>query len=251
MDSQQAKQILWLYRPGVDDADPQFAEALAYAERNPEVREWLDKQNAEYAALRAKVKDIRVPAELPYEILDAGRRAHTVVWWRRPFAVGTAAAVVVAVALYSIMPHLGLLRGHAPRARTDFAAFRNDMVYYAAAGYKLDVKSSSLDELREEFAVNGWPSDYTVPSGLAKLAVRGGCLTKWNERKVSMLCLMAPNDHRVWLYVIARVGLSNAPKNTTPRIAAQDNFNTASWSEGNKTYFLVAEGDDDFVRSLL
>ena len=41
MDRQQAKQILELYRPGVDDADPQFAEALALSRTDPELRRWL------------------------------------------------------------------------------------------------------------------------------------------------------------------------------------------------------------------
>ena len=251
VDNRQAKEILWLYRPGVDDADPQFAEALAYAESHPEVRQWLDEQCATYAALRAKVKDIPVPPELPRQILGEREVVRPAAWWRNPVALGAVAVVVIGLSLYSILLQLGLIGGHAAGPRPTFAAFRDEMVYYADAGYKLDVKSSSLDELRQQFAVNGWPSDYTVPSGLTRLTVRGGCLTKWNEHKVSMLCLQAPNDHKVWMYVIGRSELSDAPKNTTPQIITQGSFITASWSEGNKACLLIAEGDEAFVRSLL
>ncbi|HUI07668.1 MAG TPA: hypothetical protein VL486_11765 [Verrucomicrobiae bacterium] len=250
MDSQQAKRVLWLYRPGVDDADPQFAEALAQVEHDPDLQRWLDEHCAEYTALRAKLKDIRVPADLPDQILGERPVDAPIPWWRSRLALGTAAAVVVVLLLHSVLFHHGQ-RGHVPNPRATFAAFRDDMVYYADAGYKLDIKSFSLDELRQVFASNGWPSDYTVPPGLTELAVRGGCLTKWNEHKVSMLCLTAANDHKVWLFVVARSALSDAPAQSTPKIATQDIFCTASWSESNKTYLLVAEGDEPFVRSLL
>ena len=251
MDSRQAKEILWLYRPGIDDADPQFAEALTYAQGDAEVRRWLDEQNAVYAALRAKVKEIPVPVDLPDPILAGHKVVRPVVWWRSPFAQGAAAVVVIGLSLYWIVFQLGWLRQGAGNAPTGFAAFRDEMVYYAAAGYKLDVKSSSLDELRQQFVRNGWPSDYSVPLGLTKLAVRGGCLMKWQEHKVSMLCLSAPDGRGVWLYVVPRAALPNAPAQSTPQIATEDDYATASWSEGDKTYLLAAKGNEAFLRTLL
>ena len=251
VNNQEAKEILWLYRPGVDDADPQFAEALAHAAQHPEVRQWLDEQCAVYAALRAKAKDIPVPADLPEQILAECQVVRPVVWWRSQFALGAAAVIVIGLSLSWIMFQLGLLRGRAPAPRTDFAAFRQEMVYFAVGSYSLDVKSTSLDELRQQFVRNGWPSDYAVPPGLTTLAVRGGCLTKWNNHKVSMLCLSAADNHKVWLYVIAHSAVSDAPSQSTPRIATEYNLSTASWSEGNKTYLLTAEGNEVFLRSLL
>lgn len=251
MDSQQAKETLELYRPGVDETDPQFTEALAQVERDPELRRWFDNHCALYAVIRAKMKDVRVPVDLRDQILGEREVARPVPWWRSPFALRTAVVVVIGLALYSIVLQLGLLRGRTAARRTDFAAFRDEMVYYAAAGYKLDVKSTSLDELRQQFVRNGWPSDYAVPAGLTKLAVRGGCLTKWKEHKVSMLCLRAPDRHGVWLYVTERAALPGAPSQSTPQFATQDNIATASWSEGDKTYLLAAEGNEAFLRTLL
>ena len=37
MNTNEAKEKLLLYRGAIDDADPQFSEALAYAQRDPEL----------------------------------------------------------------------------------------------------------------------------------------------------------------------------------------------------------------------
>jgi hypothetical protein len=251
VDSQQAKQILQLYRPGVDDDDPQFAEALAQAERYAELRRWLDEQRASYAAIRGRLKEIRVPAGLRDQIL-AGRKVvrPPVVWWRTQFARAATAVIVIGLSLYAIVAQLHpSFLGKSPR--NDFAAFRGQMTYYAAAGYKMDVRSDSLEELRRQFVQHGWPSDYVVPPGLTRLSVRGGCLTKWHRHKVSMLCLNSPPDHGVWLYVIERTALPDAPAQPTAQFAAEGKLATASWSENGKTYFLAAEGDEAFLRTLL
>ena len=63
MDSRQAKEILALYRPGIDDAaDPFFAEAIDQARREPELGRWLQQYQRVDAALRQKFKQIAVPA---------------------------------------------------------------------------------------------------------------------------------------------------------------------------------------------
>ena len=64
MDKSQAKGILALYRPGSSDAeDPHFTEALALAKRDPELQPWFEAHCAEYAAFRAQLKRIAVPAD--------------------------------------------------------------------------------------------------------------------------------------------------------------------------------------------
>jgi hypothetical protein len=115
----------------------------------------------------------------------------------------------------------------------------------------MDVRSDALEELRRQFVQHGWPSDYVVPPGLTRLSVRGGCLMKWHGHKVSMLCLNAPPDHGVWLYVVEDAALPDAPAHATPRFAMEGGLATASWSEKHKTYLLAAEGDEVFLRTLL
>ena len=50
MNTREAKEILQLYRGPVDDADPQFREALTHAQRDPELAEWLREQTRCYDA---------------------------------------------------------------------------------------------------------------------------------------------------------------------------------------------------------
>jgi hypothetical protein len=250
VDNRQAKEILELYRPGVDDNDPQFAEALALARRDPELRAWLDEQCTSYVAIRAKLKDIPVPAGLSEQIIAERRTIRPVIWWRSQFVRAAAAIIVICLSLPAILYQLRSTR-NGVAARNNFPAFRAEMAYFAAARYKLDVHSSSFDELRQQFARNGWPSDYRVPAGLAKLNVEGGCLMKWQDHKVSMLCLKAPENHGVWLYVIERTVLPDPPRESTPQVAMEGNLATASWSEAGKTYLLSAEGDEAFLRKLL
>ena len=247
MDSRQAKEILDLYRPGVDDDDPQFAEALAQAQRDPELGRWLEEQRALYAAIRSKMKNIPVPLDLRDRILGERKLVRPVVWWRSQFAMGAAAVLVICLSIYFIVAQL---RSPAYRV-TYFPAFRDQMVYFVAARYKYDIRSDSFDVLRQQFVRNGWPSDYVVPPHIAELGVEGGCLMRWREHKVSMLCLRAPNHRGVWLCIIERAALPDGPKQSVPQIAVTDGLPTASWTENGKTYLLIAEGDEPFLRTLL
>jgi hypothetical protein len=189
------------------------------------------------------MKEISVPADLHEQILARHKIIEPIAWWRSPFAVAAAAIVAICVSIYFVVSQLN------PPVR--FAVFREQMASFAAAGYKLDVHSDSFDELRQQFARNGWPADYTVPSGLSKLNVRGGCLMNWRSHKVSMLCLGGPDHHDAWLYVVERAAVSGAPRQSTPVVAPAGGLITASWSDRGKIYVLAAQGDEAFLRTLL
>jgi len=70
MTTQEAKEVLWLYRGLVDDADPKFQEALAYARRDPELTKWLHEQRACFEAIRSKLRDIEPPPALAKKIIS-------------------------------------------------------------------------------------------------------------------------------------------------------------------------------------
>src|SRR6185295_12013962 len=109
MNNQEAKFILGAYRPdGSDATDPMFAEALTMVERDPELRDWLERQRAFDRAVAAKVRAIVPPAELREAILAGGRASRPRrLWWTNPVVlVAAAAMVVLGVVSYSIMPRL-------------------------------------------------------------------------------------------------------------------------------------------------
>jgi hypothetical protein len=71
MNTREAKEILLLYRGPTDDADPQFREALTHAQRDPELAQWLREQTSCYNAIRAKLRDVEPPIDLPQKIISA------------------------------------------------------------------------------------------------------------------------------------------------------------------------------------
>jgi hypothetical protein len=69
MNTNEAKEKLLLYRGAIDDADPQFSEALAYAHRDPELAEWLREQAGCYQAIHSKLREIKPPVDLDEKII--------------------------------------------------------------------------------------------------------------------------------------------------------------------------------------
>jgi hypothetical protein len=96
MNSSDAKEILLLYREGVDDADPQFAEALAVAERDPRLAEWLRQQGESYRAVRSKLRETETPADFKAKILRERPIPFPRSAWSRQILPLAAAIVILA-----------------------------------------------------------------------------------------------------------------------------------------------------------
>ena len=69
MNTSEAKERLFLYRGPIDDADPQFEEALAHARRDPELAEWMREQTGSYDIIRSKLREIEPPSDLAEKII--------------------------------------------------------------------------------------------------------------------------------------------------------------------------------------
>jgi hypothetical protein len=69
MNTREAKEILLLYRGPTDDADPQFREALTQVQRDPELARWLREQTRCYDVIRAKLREVEPPIDLPQKII--------------------------------------------------------------------------------------------------------------------------------------------------------------------------------------
>jgi hypothetical protein len=112
LDSRVAKSILSIYRPGIDDDDPQFADALAEAERDPELRAWLFEQGKSYNEIREKLRSIKVPDGLSEKIV----RGRPIVFPKprgaRVWQIAAAMAVLAGIAgffLRDLVKDRGLL----------------------------------------------------------------------------------------------------------------------------------------------
>ena len=88
MNANEAKETLSLYRGPIDDADPQFEEALAHAHRDPELAEWMREQSRSYGTIRSKLREIEPPSDLAEKIIRKRpiplRRGWTQIIRKRP-----------------------------------------------------------------------------------------------------------------------------------------------------------------------
>ena len=251
MNRDEAKTILLLYRPGTADAnDPQIAGALGLARQDPELTRWLVEHCARQEALRAGFRKITAPAGLKEQIISE-QAAETRRGFRRP---GALLAMAVVVAALVVLAPLWLQH----RAEDDaYAHLRDQMVSIALRPYGMDLVTDNSAQVRAYLAQKNAPSDYVLPAPLAKTAVSGCAIEAWRGAKVSMVCFrtgrpLPPGEQSdLWLFVIDRAAVKNAPPAGERRFVQVNRLMTVAWTEGDKLYLLETKGDEQTLRQYL
>jgi hypothetical protein len=244
VDSREAKEILACYRRDLEsEADPRVAEALALAQRDPELARWLENQSAFDAAVREQFQRIPVPPDLRGEILARlASSPRDTVRWRWPSARAAAAGLAA----------LALVAGiWIVERRAAFDAYRQEMVGLVSGDYEINFKSSRFEEIRDYLASRGSPSDYSLTPAMRELEAEGVSVVQWRGRKVSLICLDAGEDQDLFLFVVDRAVFRDAPAMESPQFARVGAMTTAAWSAGDKVYFFAGRGDERFLRQHL
>ena len=256
MNQIQAKQILALYRPGSADArDPEFAEALRLCEADPELKLWFDGHCATYLALQAKFKQVAVPEGLKEQIL-AERKIHTTfVWRRRAVLVAAMGAVVVLGGLASYWLYSSR---STPVEAWGFPVYRIRMTSAARRSYTMELETDNLDRIRAFFEQRHVNADFRLPAGLQEKAQATGCaLLAWEGKPVAMICfksgrVLPPGQSSdLWVLVMERGSMTDAPSGNLPARVEVNGAATASWIADDKIYLVIAEGNDEFLRQYL
>lgn len=267
MNNEEAKFILRAYRPGGQDAaDPQFAEALDQARRDPELSRWLAEQAALDTAIGGKLQAIPVPADLKASIL-AGRKVVPIKpepWWRR--SIHPAAATAAVAVTFATIGFLALREPPEPKA--DFARFTKDITdylgkgygvlprhahlatteagYFGSQSYRMNYRSPSLDDIRRWLAANGGHSEFISPGGLKQPLNLGCAVMDWWGRRITLVSFQIgrnlPHD-KVHLVVISSADLPDPPVRGQPNFGEREGWTAGSWNDGKLTYFLLAPGD--------
>lgn len=254
MNRDDAKNILLLYRPGTADAnDPQVSEALALAQRDGELARWFGEHCARQELLRASFRQIAAPDGLKEQIISeqaAREKIERTVVWRRNVILAAAATVVAALILVALW-----LR---PAAADDtLAIYRNRMIGTALRGYAMDFAASDPVQIQSYLKQKQAPADYDLPVPLQKIAMTGCAIESWQGAKVSLICFrtgkpLPPGEQSdLWLFVVDRASVKNAPLAGPPQLARVHQLMTATWTQGDKLYLLGTEGDEQTVRHLL
>lgn len=250
MNRDEAKQILLLYRPGTaDDADPQIAGALALARNDPELARWLEEQLARQTAVRAKFQEIPVPAGLKEQIISEQRAAERRTSRRRKTLAAAAALAGMFVLLVWLLP--------ARPTDNTFAIYRSRMISSALRGYAMDLVTNNPAAIRRYLAQRQAPANYDLPLPLQKREVAGCAVQRWQGANVSMICFrtgrpLPPGQQSdLWLFIVDRNSMRDAPGNTATQLAPVNRLMTATWTEGGKLYLLGTAGDEQAIRQYL
>ena len=251
MNVNEAKTILLLYRPGTADAeDPQISGALALAKREPELARWLEEHCARQEALRAKFRQITAPAGLKEQIISEQAASEKMISTRRTIQFAAAAAIL----LFAVLAVFRFL----PQASDDtLAVYQNQMVGVALRGYAMDVQTNDAAAIRAYLVQNHAPADFVLPAPLQQAALVGCAVEDWQGVKVSMICFrtgkpLAPGvASDLWLFVVDRTSVKNAPAGAAPQFTKVNRLMTATWTQGGKTYLIGTAGDVLTLRQYL
>jgi hypothetical protein len=219
------------------------AEALAQSRRDPELAHWLEQQQALDAALGRKFKQIPVPASLAQEILAERKMVRPTIWREhRAIIVAAAAALVLAI--------VASYRWRRPQSQ-DFATYRQTMASLVSGDYKMMLETNDLTAVHQFLVANHSPADYVLTPAMQKLPAEGCALITWHGRHVSLVCLDRGVDSDLFLFIVNRSALPDAPADATPRFARVGQMTTASWTLGETSYVLASKGSEDDVRKFL
>jgi hypothetical protein len=243
MNSQEARQVLLLYRPGTADAeDPQIIEAIGCARRDPALAQWFEQHCAFQKALRSKLRQIEVPAHRKLALLVSKPMVRPPAWWHNPVWLAAAASLVLLLGLAGIWAK--------PRGSASFVNFQSRMVSTALRQYRMDVVTNDMSEVRRFLAAGGAPADYGLPGGLERLRLTGAGLLRWSNHPVSMVCFDRGDNQMIYLFVLNRSALSNPPPQM-PQLAKVSEMMTASWTRGDRIYLLAGPEEPDFAGKYL
>lgn len=258
MNQDEVKQILLLYRPGTNDAeDPEVAEALALAKSDPELSRWLAEHNARQTALREKFRQIPVLAGLKEQIISE-QAAKSRAASRRGNIVGVAAVAAVLISLlvlaHSFLPFGGNSNGELANTLDNY---KGQMTAATQGAYSMDLLSSDAGKVQAYLAGAHAPSDYVLPAGMQKVAMMGCAAKTWQNSKAAMICFRTgkplPHDQigDLWLFVVDRTAVKDAPDLSAPQFARVNGLMTATWTQGDKLYLLSVQGDEGDIKKFL
>ncbi len=254
MTRDEAKNLLLLYRSEADLADQQIAEAVTLAQASPDLRRWFEEHCARQKALREKIRQIPVPAGLKEQIIyEQAAQAKARAQREKITLVAAVAAIIVALAVLAVsgLPH------RQPALANTLAHFQSAMISYATSSYGMDVATNDLQQIQNYLARHDAPADYHLPAPLEQMPATGCAIKDWFGAKVSMICFrtgkpLPPNTPGdLWLFVVERTAVKDAPDSGPPRISRINNVSVATWIQNGKLYLLGTPGDETAIQKFL
>ena len=242
MNRTQAMFILGACPPGpwpTDDA--QVAEALAFAESDPELQAWLAETRTFDAAMAERLLSIEPPADL-LDLILAGRRATPTPVQPRRWPMRTVLALAATIALLITVPAAWI--NWSPK--TDAAALRRDAAIFLSEKWQhdFDYPESSFPKIQEWAAQQSFHAQLEAPAGLAKSRTYGCKVFKWRGHTAALVCFVPEGKGQV-VHIIS-VDRSALPTDgsTSPeqrQLAKAGEWNTATWHQDGRSYVALTQ----------
>ncbi|HAV61960.1 MAG TPA: hypothetical protein DCY13_06305 [Verrucomicrobiales bacterium] len=244
MNPDDAKRILIRCRSGMDTADDSSArQALLLAASDPELGRWWSLQQQVQRTLRERFQELPVPDDLRDSIL-ARRKLIRPLWWRRPAWHAAAAAAVLILLAASLLWPPGVSES------VTFESFRDRMVRTVIREYRMDITTGNEADIRRFLAENDGHPNFRTSEALADLSYFGAGRLTWQDQPVSMICFERSKDVLMYLFVMNRSVLPDAPPGN--EVFAQiSHLATASWTDGDWVYVLASDAGMEDLQSLI
>jgi len=243
MTSEQARFVLQACRPhGQDAADPAFIEALAQADRDPELRAWLERERAFDSQVSGKCKQVAIPASLRASILAGGRvsrRPRSA--WRSLVGIGLAASF----ALFFGTMAVSRLSGS--------DAYLDELVQHGLMEMTgPHPRGQPLDGYGELGALLRDPSQRlgtAMPIDLNRLREIGCRSLQVAGKEVFEICFR--RDSYYHLYIARRADFSCRECEIEPMFRERGEFASVSWVDDQHVFVLVSRAGLDAVKKVV
>lgn len=246
MKNEEARFILGAYRPdGRDATDPAFLEAMAQAERDPQLRAWFEAQCRVDRALGEKLQAIVPPPGLRDAILAGGKVSVTPPqrrWRIAPAWLAAAAAVAVGVFVITRWPG-----GTGGPTAAELAAF--------ALRDLADAHTHHAGEPPELAGVRAQLARATLPlPGHLQLdpdeLAKNNCRTiRLQGRPIFEVCF---EREGTWYHVYVGRRRDFAPAAFNPQaMRVQGEFAATTWADATHVYALVTQAGTAALRRVI
>jgi hypothetical protein len=240
MDTDEAKRILALYRPGdTDSPDPRMAQALKLAREDPQLAAWFGQHCAAHVKFAAEPEAATAPPVLKES--PPADAEHTLLLNRPVFIMAAIAGLtLLAAALWS---HF-----NSPPKNT-FDSYRDRMARLVQRSDPMKTAATDQAQIRQYFRAQEGAADFSLPKNLEKLPGAGAAVFNWHSQPVSLLGLDAGGGTNLYLFLIKQSAFANPPTPGQPQFNRVGRLMTASWTLGDTIYLLTGPVDEAALKS--
>lgn len=239
MNADQAKLELDATTLRPQDASP---EALAMLASDPQLASWVAERTAFDESISAALSPVAIPAGLRDCILQvsavSSSRSRRVAWLK-PRLIAAAACVILSAAVF--FSSQDKLAGWQAEALIAVIALEHGTSL-------LDEEKDDLEAIRQSLLSSGAVSPQKLPATLAAAQALGCKRVKIADHAATIICFMLDSGKEAHIVVMSSADFSAT---STPEFSEQNEWNLATWSDGQQIFLLATTDDAAALKKLV